>query len=302
MQSFGLVKHPETQDMWWIPADFASTEDTSVSETPDKSESSADDGHLAPSDSVPVKEPQEHAANQSPPELDQGSTKSGSQPSLDQAISGPQISTSKGDEATIEKSAAPVPPQQSPAPAKKGKFYAPVNILARQDLMLEFFDKKSKFTAGYMRFAANPNIGKLSKNAIWRQDMHEVIRDQARRQIADELVYLWQLCEKKDRDYLKAISDLGEFQSDWNRFCCLFLGEGALEPFEALHVPNTAAKTVPGYDLPTLLGSEVLEKLRSEATIFRDAVVVVLRGKRTLGVNKKLWLLQGFVADYQKLL
>lgn len=177
-------------------------------------------------------------------------------------------------------------------------------MIARQDLMLEFLDKKSRFSSGYMRFAANPKLGKFCKAAIWRQDMHEVVRDQLRRQIASELVYLWGLCEEKEkgRDYLIKAKNLREFGKDWNRFCCLYPEEGRREPFEIVEVPGTAAIAVPGYDLPTLLGPDILASLKSEASVFQDTSLVVLKGRRTLGLNRKLWRLQGFVADYNKLL
>lgn len=167
--------------------------------------------------------------------------------------------------------------------------------------MLEFLEKKSKFSSGYMRFAINPSIGKLCKQATWRADMHEVVRDQMRRHIVGELAYFWRLNVEKGRDYLIKVNGQEDFQPDWNRFCCLSLNEGEREPFEILEATNTAARAVSVFDLPRLLGPENVQDLVSQISLFQDATFVVLKGQRTLNLRKRLWRLEGFVADYGKL-
>lgn len=168
--------------------------------------------------------------------------------------------------------------------------------------MIEFSEKKSKFSSGYMRFAINPSIGKLCKQATWRADMHEVVRDQMRRQIVGELAYLWRLCvENPGRDYLIKVNGQEDFQQTWNGFCCLSLDEGEREPFEILEAANTAARAVSVFDLPRLLGPESVKDLVSRVSLFQEAPFVVLKGKRTLQLRKRLWRLEGFVADYGQL-
>lgn len=297
LQNFGLVKHPETNQVWWIPADFEHAPSEPAPEAPGENEPSAADAQLDATESRPAYGLQERAASQSV--VGATDVPSSSPDAALEATSASEPAVIEGDAVAAD---SVVTRQEPPTKTRgSGKFFAPVHMVARQDLMLEFFDKKSRFVSGFMRFASNPTIGKLCKGATWRQDMHEVIRDQMRRQIADELVYLWRLCEEKGRDYLIKVDGLEDFKSNWNRFCCLFLGEGGLDPFEILEVAGTAAKAVPGYDLNTLLGPDSVETLRSEASVFRDATIIVLKGKRTIDLSKKLWRLQGFVADYTKL-
>lgn len=291
------MTHPETHERWWIPGDFEQAPSKSGTEAPGENESSAADEQLDSTESGPVDGSQESAARQS---VVVAADKPSSSP--DAALDSTPASEAETIEGDTVAAAGSAGSQQGPPKKINGKFFAPAHMIARQDLMLEFFDKGSKFNSGYMRFASNPNLGKFCKDAIWRQDMHEVIRDQMRREIVDGLVYLWGLCQAKDRDYLIKVDSLEDFKSDWNRFCCLFLGERELEPFEILDVPDTAANAVPGYDLPMLLGPDSLNTLRSKVTVFQNATIVVVKGKRTLDLSKKLWRLQGFVADYKKLL
>lgn len=172
-------------------------------------------------------------------------------------------------------------------------------MLARQDMLLEFFVGKSYYDRAWMRFASNPRIGRRGGAATWRQDMHEVIRDQLRRQIVQELIYLARLCTEKDRNYLvKVDSDENLKGYEQHRFCYLQLDEGRREPFGVLEIDGVEDSARPVYNLPALLSPESVQHLASEASLFRDPPMLLVRGERTVELNKKLWRLQGFLAEY----
>ncbi|KAF3771190.1 hypothetical protein M406DRAFT_220820, partial [Cryphonectria parasitica EP155] len=185
----------------------------------------------------------------------------------------------------------------SDAPAQtKGRFFAPAHTLARRDLLLEFLNKKSKYSSAYMRFSINPSIAGLVRAAAWREDMDEVISNQLRRQIVDQLIYLSQLCETGGRRYLNAL-DIDQARADLSlrRSCFLSLGNEG-DPFDVIETEGVPQGVCPVYNMPKLLGSENVDRLRTESAIFKGADLVLMRGRRTYDLNKQLWRLQGFLA------
>lgn len=164
--------------------------------------------------------------------------------------------------------------------------------------MLEFQDKNSKYSSAYLKFAMIPSIGKLAGAATWRQDMDKVILNHMRRHITRELIYLSKLCESDGRDYLIRMGNDEDLKRYWFRNCYLSLGEGRHEPFDTLEIEGVDGSARPVYDLPKLLGSECMENLTSEASLFQNVPIVLLKARRTNELNKKLWRLQGFVAEY----
>lgn len=196
--------------------------------------------------------------------------------------------------------------QDNPPAKKNGTFWAPAHVLARQDLLKEFLDKKSKHSGGQFRFAMIPSIGKLVGKATWRQDMHEVLRERMRRGIVDDLIEVSKTCENGDRVYLVHIHTPQDSLSYQNQNCFLLLA-GEYKPFDYLEVPGVAGSARPVYHLPELLGAEQMKRLRSASLLFgenslsQESAMVLLKGKANIEINKKLWRLQGFVADYANL-
>lgn len=196
--------------------------------------------------------------------------------------------------------------QETPSDRPKRDFWAPAHVLARQDLLLEFLDKKSKYGGGQFRLSVIPSIGKLGGKATWRQDMHEVLRERLRRGVVDELIDVSQTCENGDRDYLVKINTPQDSLKYQNKNCFLLL-TGEYKAFDYREVPNVPGTTRPVYHLPELLGAEQMQRLVSTSPLFgddsplRESAMILLKGKGNVELTKKLWRLQGFVANYAEL-
>lgn len=187
---------------------------------------------------------------------------------------------------------------QKPYPQQGGRFLAPGHALARQDLLSEFLEKNSTYHFGHMKMGGMMNISFQAQNAAWRVDMHEVIRDHLRGQITSGLLYLSKLCEEKGADYLIPENET-KLKLYWFRSCYLWLGEEPREPFGVLDIEGTPGSARPVYDLPRLLGEANVERLKTESPKLLTGPLVLVKRRRTENlINKKLWRLQGFLADY----
>lgn len=268
LQSFGLVRHPETADVWWVPEAITQSE---------KSASGTSAG------GQPAQ----------PASADEGAAESSRAAAVDDASSATGTGKNKA--------------------AKPRSIYRyPSHVIARQDLLQGFFITGGKHRGGHFRLASSPHVSSLAKSAIWREDMDTAIVDLSRRQIMHDLLYLSQFCETQDRKYFVRVSDAKETGHLSHRSCFLWLGgenkTTGLEEirhgpgqYASLDIDGVPETTRPVYNLPRLLGQENLQRLRSESSSLREGELFLLRGRRTLTLNTRLWKLQGYVADYSKL-
>lgn len=271
LQSFGLVTHPETNDLWWIPAGLEKVSKTSATDSFEKAEAQT------------VNEDEAVSSSESKP------TESDSQ--SQEGVTAPASCVDSAAERT--------------SPAKQsGAFRAPAHVLARQDLLMEFLEKNSKYGDGQFKFTAVKSIGDKAGKATWRKDMHAVVREHLRRGIVDELINVSQTCETGERTYLIKVQTPQESLKYQNRNCFLRLS-GSYTPFDYMEVPDVPGSARPVYHLPELLGQEQFKRLKQAAPLFADesllqesASVMLLKGLPNVEVNKKLWRLQGFLADY----
>lgn len=70
------------------------------------------------------------------------------------------------------------------------------------------------------------------------------------------------------------------------------------EQYATLDIDGNPTTTRPVYNLPKLLGSANVAQLRSQTSVFKDGSLFLLRSQRSGNVNMKLWSLQGFMADH----
>lgn len=68
------------------------------------------------------------------------------------------------------------------------------------------------------------------------------------------------------------------------------------EQYATLDIDGDPTTTRPVYNLPKLLGPANVARLRSETSIFKDGSLFLLRSQLSGAVNKRLWSLQGYVA------
>lgn len=282
LQSFGLVRHPETNDVWWIPEAITQSE----------------------KQTAPGKLTEESQGSQPASTIDE-TAEGGESASVEATPASPEI---------IEKSLT----QQKPI------YRYPSHVLARQDLLKEFFAHGSRHRGGHFRLASAPQVSSLAKSAIWREDMDTVILDLSRKQIMHDLIYLSKLCEEKERHYLLRVHDPNETVRLVRRWCFLWLGEprnpipgteaqesatgpekleNGPEQYATLDIEGVSKTdtTRPLYNLPRLLGPDNIQRLRSESSILREGSLFVLRGQKSAKLNLRLWKLQGYMADYSKM-
>lgn len=271
LQGFGLVAHPETNDLWWIPAGFEKVPKTSAVKTSDKAE---------------------------PQTVTEDETMSSSEPM--RAGSDTQNEEGVPAEAALVDLAA----MEGSPTKQKAAFRAPAHVLARQDLLMEFWDKSSKHGGGQYKFGIIKSIADKVGKATWRQDMHAVVREHLlRRVIVDNLIAVSQMCETGERNWLVTVQEPEDFLKYQNRNC-FFRLTGKYTPFEYLEVPGELGSALPVYHLPELLGQEQFQRLKDVVKLFaddsllREGSLVLLKGKHNVELNKKLWKLQGFLADY----
>ncbi|KUI63071.1 hypothetical protein VP1G_10196 [Cytospora mali] len=272
LQNFGLIRHPETNDIWWVP----DTVTQSKKSVPEKSAE-------AP----------------------------GSQPE----------SSSDETAGTSGTTYAAAEPEEARSTEPKSHYRYSSHVLARQDLLKSFVIPGSKYKGGNFRLASSPHVSGQANSAIWREDMDSVIIELSRHQIMHDLIYLSKLCEEQDRKYLIRTNDAKETGHFVRRWAFLWLeGQGdssdvkvqestsgfekfadGPEQYATLDIDGAPDTTIPLYNLPRLLGPDNLLRLRSISSILRHGELFLLRGQRSSELNLKLWRLQGYMADYNKL-
>lgn len=144
----------------------------------------------------------------------------------------------------------------------------------------------------------------VSNQAVWRTDMDGFILELMRRRVMEDLVYLSTLSADTDRDpYVVRCGSWEEVQDDryrGQRACVLWLGgegEKGPGPRATLDVPGVKyGRKIAVHNLWTLLGRENVERLRREVGVFKTGEVFLVLRRRTVGMQMKLWRLQGYLA------
>lgn len=162
-----------------------------------------------------------------------------------------------------------------------GRFFAPARALSRHDLLREFTIPHRRYTVGNHRFAALNAIGSKAERAVWRKDMHDVLREHLRAGIVDDLAAAAQQQQDEegetDMRSLVAVGGPEDAAKLQNKACFLRTGDedGARAPFEYLEVPGVPGTARPVYCLPWLLGEEQLARLCAAAPQFGEVGGVV---------------------------
>lgn len=224
-----------------------------------------------------------------------------------------QADVGKGAEGPVASEEAPS--IQTPADSQSGDIspYGPAAyVLARQDLISAFMKRAS----GYHQFSkrlfggSSSRYAKFASQAVWREDMDSFILHQMRDGIINDLIYLSRLCTEDSRYYIVKCYGWDDVQ---------YKQQGAVLWFGDADEPNSAVKSKvqPGplsiynisndtvkasvavHNIPMLLGTEGVTKVRQKAAILADGSLFMLAGRRTANLQLKLWWLQGYLFDYR---
>lgn len=277
LQGFGLVRHPKTKDVWWVPE-----VDTTTSGNPTSAE-------LA-------------EAQDSQPGLASDETPASSEAAADASAAG---------EIKENKPVKPKPIYRYPSHVLARQdllkaFFTPGNKYKGGHFRLA----SDPHVSGLARTAIwREDMDSVIIESSRRQIMDDILyfsrwcETQGRK-------YLIRTNDAEETRLFvrrRCFLWLGEGQ---NLTSEVEAQESPTEPEKLNHGPGQYATldidgapeaTRPVYNLPILLGPENVQRLRSESTILREGSLFLLRGHRSMELSQRLWKLQGFMADYRKL-
>ncbi|KAI0444626.1 hypothetical protein F4803DRAFT_511384 [Xylaria telfairii] len=275
LQSFKLIAHPETGQPWWVPRSLGQ-------------EPPADPPQESTASNEPSINGEEYHNEQSGPLID------GGEPDA------PRVASSIKIPAAVQ--------------SKATQPYGPsAYLLARQD----FVSAMSKTGVGFRQHAkrllagSSSRYAKFSGKAVWREDMDSFILDRMRDQIVQGLLYLSSLCTEDSRGYIVKCQGWDDVQYGY-KGSILWFGDNAEPgeaaeprvqpgPFATYDITNNVLTTgVAVHNIPMLLGAEETEKVRRGAAVFAGGSLFMLKGRRTIDIQSKLWKLQGYLAHYRE--
>ncbi|KAK7749589.1 hypothetical protein SLS53_000165 [Cytospora paraplurivora] len=281
LQSFGLVKHPETPDIWWIPENITQNE----SESPARGKSTEAEGSQS------------------------AATGDGTAPSSDAAPvdAAPAAAETKEVKTTKPKKIFQYPSHvlarqdllqgffTNGSKYRGGQFRLASNPLVsglaksaiwREDMDSVIVDLSRRQIMHDLLYLSRFCEGEQKRKYMFR------VNDAAETQrYVRRWCFLW-LGEGTDHT-----AEAGAHESA--------SGPGKVEEgpgqYATLDIDGISDTTRPIYNLPRLLGPDNIQRLRSESSVLRDGSLFLLRGQRSLRLNQRLWRLQGYIADYSKL-
>ncbi|KAH8888796.1 hypothetical protein GQ53DRAFT_653494 [Thozetella sp. PMI_491] len=278
LQDFGLQYHPETRQSWLVPPSLAprgpalSSPNKGTAPSPGRSEASS------------MRQPRS--------------------PLLDGAADG--VSQEPGSSGQGE---------QLPSRNVRGGWVGPKNYtLARQDLLKAFQITGSGYWAGHkrlFRMHRSPQLASALSPAIWRTDMDTFVLELMRRRIAEHLLHYASQAEDKKGGLLIRCDSYDDARAVDQRGCLVWLGPSgaaskdnpngaaldAQSRLATMRIDNgRLSSKLAVHNLRILLGEEHVQRLRENSRLFREGSLFLLHGRRaTLGLQSKLWKLQGYM-------
>lgn len=162
-----------------------------------------------------------------------------------------------------------------------------------------------------LRLSNNPTLQAALNRAVWREDMDWLVLDLMRKQVVGELLHLGKLSQEEQRKkYIQKLESWDQIKEHVHRGCVLWLGPGTPPDDEAAgrtDEPGTYATVdvegvrrngkIPVHNLPKLLGQDYVDHLMQELSVFREGSRFLLERERSVGLQLKLWKLQGYLAE-----
>lgn len=290
-QDFNLMLHPETKEPWWVPRSLARN----------PSHHSLED---------------EHADGERHISLGEGATDNGELSEEEFNISDLEVDNITLDE---PKSAIDSPSEKLPPSSTSIGPYA--YVLAREPLLKQFSNEAlgnephghrsmQLHTLESMYPPRSRDQGPLRdvlRTAKVRSDIDTFVLELMRRRAVEELEHLLKL-----KVYIQpSVSWKDATRASRQVGAILWTGSVRGEPsqsdvekappeFATIDIGTTKRKT-PVHNLEKLLGGEHLQKLKDKFGLFEKKLLVVRHKNMTVGIQMKLWKLQGFLAEYRDL-
>jgi hypothetical protein len=189
-------------------------------------------------------------------------------------------------------------------------------MLNSQELIQHIGASRSRVYQGYRRLYTSQtrsDLMSIGKNAVWREDMDELVLRLMRERVVRELAYLAQLSKDGARGYVVPLESW-EAARRYESGCILWdssnentdgtigaeadANESALDAGVAALADCSAYKgKLPIFDVRYLLGGEQWDKLRNETELLLGSKVFWLGRQRSLGVQLLLWKLHGYIIN-----
>lgn len=271
LQSFGLVRHPKTNQVWWIPEGL-DTPRKPAKEKSDETEEADDPSSAA------TKEETGHEANAVAPSDSAGTAKMRTKyryPShvLDRGdlIQNFEIKGQKYRGSHKRLASNPGTPAQAKTAHWRPDMYGIILDQRRRQIMEDLLYLSKLCEENGRKYIIKVTDAKYAATYVHRA------------------AFLWlgegTASSSKEGEQESA----GEAEKTEKT-------EIDPEQYATLDIDGDPTTTRPVYNLPKLLGPANVARLRSETSIFKDGSLFLLRSQRSGAVNKKLWSLQGYVA------
>jgi hypothetical protein len=272
LQSFGLARHPETDQVWWIPEGV---------DTPPKPANGAADetGEADDQSSAATEENPGDKATSTAREVSPGSSEKKKQNAYRypmHVLSSQELIKSfthkgSGHFKGMQRLASP----PSAPPLAKTAIWRP-------DMDAVILDQRRRQIMDDLVYLATLCAEQGRKYIIRVSDAKYAAT------YVRQAAFLW-LGEDVPSD------SCGEYQDvDGNA------DKAEIDPeqYATLDIDGNPMNTRPVYNLPRLLGPTNVARLRAELTMFTQGSLFLLRSQRSGPVNKKLWSLQGYMATH----
>ncbi|KAL8943611.1 MAG: hypothetical protein Q9216_000976 [Gyalolechia sp. 2 TL-2023] len=139
---------------------------------------------------------------------------------------------------------------------------------------------------------------------VWREDMDAFVLDLMRRKAVKLLKYL----SSRPAAYIAKCEGYADIQSKHQPAAVLWLGQPDEEalptaseeprsPPPYAMVKYRSACHVPVYNLPAILGSEHLDRLRVSSELYKGPLAVIKQKRNTIDILMHLWKLMGYLAS-----
>lgn len=161
---------------------------------------------------------------------------------------------------------------------------------------------KGKLNAAFLAqrsgMAVSPNI----KNAVFRQDMGDVLLDMMRSKTVNALIKRTEESLSPADKFVVGCSTWHDIKAVKNRGCVLWLPK---EEDSGLQYPTwdvegaKYGQKMPVHNLSLLLGDEQVTRLKESSPIFRDREILVLKywkSESMVRLHLLLWRLQGYLS------
>lgn len=276
LQSFGLVRHPKTNQVWWIPEGLdtprkpakGKSDETEEADDPSSAATKEETGHeataVAASDSTGTPEVQtkyrypSHVLDRQ--DLIQNFEIKGQR----YYGSHKRLASNPG----------------APAPAKTAKWrpdmYGVILDQRRRQIMEDLLYLTTLCEENGRKYIIKVTDAKYAATYVHRA------------------AFLWLGEEKASGSEQGDQESAGEAEKTEKK---------GIDPeqYATLDIDGDPTTTRPVYNLPKLLGPANVARLRSETSIFKDGSLFLLRSQRSGALNKRLWSLQGYVAHCIKM-